>query len=178
MSLEILPFTASDIPRGLQIHDRALNPLQSPVTNLLFNPPATPQSMERQMERFTSGPDSFLFKAVENGVIIGYLSARKVSKVSDPSLVLQRSAPSWHETCGISKTAWEKCFEMRAEARKESFDYTIDHLRTWPLSFARISRLRPKLTDRSRCPCIGYRSRLSKTRCRSCSAGEGQRNSR
>lgn len=134
MPLEILPFTASDIPRGLEIHDRALNPLQSPLTNLLFNPPTTPQSIERQIERFTSGPDTLLFKAVEKGIIIGYISARKVFKVSDPSLVLQKSPPSWHESCGISIAAWDKCFEMRTEARKESFDYTIDHLRMYLIS--------------------------------------------
>lgn len=130
MPLEILPFTGTDITRGLEIHDRALTPAHSPVTNLLFNPPATPESMQRQIARFTPGRNTLLFKALEHDVMIGYISAQKVCNISDPSSLLQTSPPSWHESCGISKAAWKECFEMRTVARKESFDYTVDHLRT------------------------------------------------
>ncbi|KAE9965820.1 hypothetical protein EG328_009376 [Venturia inaequalis] len=134
MPLKFLPFTALDIPRGLEIHNRVLHSSQSPVTNLLFNPPATPESIERQVERFTLGPDTFLYKAVENDVTIGYISAKKVSKISDHSLLVQKGSPSWHESCGISRRTWDKCFEMRAEARKESFDFTVDHLHVHALA--------------------------------------------
>ncbi|QDS69672.1 hypothetical protein FKW77_009579 [Venturia effusa] len=134
MPLDILPFTASDISRGLEIHDRALNPAQSPVTNLLFNPPATPQSIGRQVERFTSDPDRFLYKAVENNITIGYISAQKVHKVAGSSPFQQRIPPLWHESCGVSETTWDKIFKMRTEARKESFDYTADHLHVHALA--------------------------------------------
>jgi len=128
MPPKALPITASDIPASFEIRDRALIPSQAPLSYLLFNRPATPQFIARQIELVGTNPNVFLFKAVEGDTMIAWIRARRIPQIRNTS-ELEVQLPEWQEGCGMGKLAWERCWSLRAEARKECFA-NVDHICT------------------------------------------------